>query len=78
MRKEVIIKIRSQFHEVEPEKTDAIRFLTEMKHAASEDAGAEITSEGFDAMLRSCSKTILKQWKSAQRASSLRTTDASR
>lgn len=52
MRKEVIIKIRSQFHEVEPEKTDAIRFLTEMKHAASEDAGAEITSDGFDAMLK--------------------------
>ncbi len=53
MIKEVIIKIKSQFHEVDPEKTDAIRFLTEMKHAASEeDASSEITNDGFDAMIQ--------------------------
>lgn len=51
MRKEVIIKIISQFHEIEREKAEVIRYLTDMKHAASEADDPELTEDGLDALL---------------------------
>lgn len=52
MRKEVIIKIKSQFHEIERERADAVRFLTEMRSFASEEAEGIISDDGFDELIR--------------------------
>lgn len=52
MRKEAIIKIKSQFHEVERERSDAVRFLTEMHSLASDGEGRVISDDGFDELIR--------------------------
>ncbi len=50
MRKKVIIKIRSQFHEIERERDEAVRFITEMRSFAAD--GGDISEDGFDGLLR--------------------------
>ncbi len=49
MKKDVIIKIKSEFHEIEREKDDAVRFLTEMRPFAGDDG--DISEEGIDLLL---------------------------
>ncbi len=49
MRKDAIIKIKSQFHEIVEEKRDAARFLAELRSAVGEDS--PVFGEGFDEMM---------------------------